>query len=278
MVGGVAALVGAAVLGPRIGKYGPDGKPRAIPGHSIPFAILGVFILFIGWFGFNPGSELAADSAVPAIALTTLLAGCVGGITSIAVIWVKTGKPDVAMAGNGVLAGLVAITAGTAAVSNWGAVVIGGVAGVIVVYAVFFFDRVRIDDPVGAVSVHGVCGAFGTVAVGLFATEDTDFWSQGLLYGGGTDQLVTQILGVLAIAAYTAVAAGALFLAIKSTVGLRVSEQEELEGLDVHEHGAPGYATDVTGGGGAGLVGTAPARTLTGVGAGAGSEPVSVRA
>lgn len=258
LVGGVAALMGAAVLGPRLGKYGPDGKPRAIPGHSIPFAILGVFILFIGWFGFNPGSELAADAAVPAIAVTTLLAGCVGGITAIAVIWAKTGKPDVAMAGNGVLAGLVAITAGTAAVSNWGAVVIGGVAGVIVIFAVFFFDRVRIDDPVGAVSVHGVCGAFGTIAVGLFATEDTDFWARGLLYGGGTDQLVSQVVGVVTIAAYTAIATGVLFLAIKATVGLRVSEQEELEGLDVHEHGAPGYAADVAGGGGAGLAGTAP--------------------
>jgi Amt family ammonium transporter len=261
MTGGVAALMGAAILGPRIGKYGPDGKPRAIPGHSIPFAILGVFILFIGWFGFNPGSELAADAAVPAIAVTTLIAGCVGGVSAIATIWIKTGKPDVAMAGNGVLAGLVGITAGCGAVTNWAAAIIGGLAGVIVVFSVFFFDRIKIDDPVGAVSVHGVCGAFGTLMVGLFAREDVDgFWSQGLLYGGGPDQLISQAIGVLAIAAFVAIASGLLFLAIKATVGLRVTEEEELEGLDVHEHGAPGYAPDFSSGGGRGgidLVGTA---------------------
>jgi Amt family ammonium transporter len=255
MTGGVAALMGAWILGPRIGKYGPDGKPRAIPGHSIPFAILGVFILFIGWFGFNPGSELAVDSTTYSVAVTTLLAGCVGGVTAIGAIWIKTGKPDVAMAGNGVLAGLVGVTAGCAVVSNWGAAVIGGVAGIIVVFAVFFFDRVRIDDPVGAVSVHGVCGAFGTLAVGLFAYEDNPYGvGPGLFYGGGTDQLVTQLIGIVSIAAFVALAAGLLFLAIKMTVGLRVSEQEELEGLDVHEHGAPGYAPDFSIGGGSGGV------------------------
>ena len=239
-VGGWAALAGAIVLGPRIGKYDKDGKPRAIPGHSIPFAIIGVFILFIGWFGFNPGSQLAADSAVPAIALTTLLAGAAGGVAATVTVWLKTGVPDVAMAGNGVLAGLVGITAGTANVSNWGAFVIGALAGVLVVYSVFFIDRRGVDDPVGAISVHGVCGAFGTLMVGLFATET------GLFYGGGLSQLWTQFVGVVAVFIFVTIAAGALFYGIKSTIGLRVPPEEEIEGLDVVEHGAPGYGPDTT--------------------------------
>ena len=239
-VGGWAALAGAIVLGPRIGKYDKDGKPRAIPGHSIPFAIIGVFILFIGWFGFNPGSELAADSAVPGIALTTLLAGTAGGVAATITVWLKTGVPDVAMAGNGVLAGLVGITAGTANVSNWGAFVIGALAGVLVVYSVFFIDRRGVDDPVGAISVHGVCGAFGTLMVGLFATET------GLFYGGGLSQLWSQLVGVVSVFIFVTVAAGALFYGIKATIGLRVPPEEEIEGLDVVEHGAPGYGPDTT--------------------------------
>jgi Amt family ammonium transporter len=246
LTGGVAALMGAIVLGPRIGKYGADGKPRAIPAHSIPFAVLGTFILLVGWYGFNPGSELAADGAIGGIAVTTTLSAAAGAIAAMLAIWMKSGKPDVAMAANGMLAGLVGITAGTAAVSNVGAVIIGVMSGVIVVAAVLFFDRVRVDDPVGAVSVHGVCGAFGTIAVGLFATEDTDFWKQGLFYGGGADQLVSQVIGVAAIATFVAITAGLLFLAIKATIGLRVTQEEELAGLDVLEHGAPGYGPDVT--------------------------------
>ena len=246
MVGGVAALMGAAILGPRIGKYGPDGKPRAILGHNIPYAVLGTFILLVGWYGFNPGSELAADGAIGGIAVTTTLAAAAGAITAMLAIWAKSGKPDVAMTANGMLAGLVGITAGTAAVSNVGAVIIGAAAGVIVVVAVFFFDRIHIDDPVGAISVHGVCGAFGTICVGLFATEDTDFWQQGLFYGGGISQLVSQVIGVVAIAAFVAITAGILFMVLKATVGLRVSEEEELAGLDVLEHGAPGYGPDTT--------------------------------
>jgi ammonium transporter, Amt family len=229
MVGGVAALMGAMILGPRIGKYGPDGKPRAIPAHNIPYAVLGTFILLVGWYGFNPGSELAADGAIGGIAVTTTLAAAAGAITSMLTIWFVSGKPDVAMTANGMLAGLVGITAGTAAVTNIGALVIGGAAGVIVVGAVFFFDRIKIDDPVGAISVHGVCGAFGTIAVGLFAAEDTDFWQQGLLYGGGPDQLVSQLIGVGAVAVFVAVTAGIL----------------EMQGLDVLEHGAAGYGLDV---------------------------------
>jgi len=237
-VGGWAALMGAVILGPRIGKY-RDGKPTAIPGHSIPFAIVGVFILFIGWFGFNPGSELAADAAVSAIALTTLIAGAAGGVTATLTVWFKTGYPDVAMAGNGVLAGLVGITAGCAAVSPWGAFIIGALAGILVVFSVFLFDRIGVDDPVGAVSVHGVCGAFGTLMVGLLATDG------GLFYGDGADQLITQAIGVVAVFAFVVVTTGALFLLLKATIGLRVPAEEEIEGLDVVEHGTPGYGPDV---------------------------------
>jgi ammonium transporter, Amt family len=237
-VGGWAALMGALILGPRIGKY-RDGKPTAIPGHSIPFAIIGVFILFIGWFGFNPGSELAADAAVSSIALTTLIAGAAGGVVATFTVWLKSGYPDVAMAGNGVLAGLVGITAGCAAVSPWGAFIIGALAGILVVASVLIIDRVGVDDPVGAISVHGVCGAFGTIMVGLLATEG------GLFYGGGTDQLVTQIIGVVAVFAFIVVTTGALFMLLKVTIGLRVPAEEEIEGLDVVEHGAPGYGFDV---------------------------------
>jgi ammonium transporter, Amt family len=254
MVGGVAALVGTMFLGPRLGKYGPDGKPRAIPGHSIPFAIIGVFILFIGWFGFNPGSQLAADGVVMAVAVTTLLAGAAGGVLATIVVWLKTGKPDVAMAGNGVLAGLVGITAGTAHVSNWGAVLIGAIAGLIVVFAVFGFDRIRIDDPVGAISVHGVCGAWGVLAVGIFATTSGSPLGadsiDGLLAGGGAGQIGTQLIGVVSIAAFTALAMGLVFAGIKYTIGLRVPEEEELEGLDLVEHGSPGYGPDVMAGSG----------------------------
>jgi Amt family ammonium transporter len=256
MTGGVAALVGAAILGPRIGKYGPDGKPRAIPGHSIPFAIIGVFILLVGWFGFNPGSELAADSAVTPVAVTTVLAGAAGAVVAMLITWVRNGKPDPAMAGNGLLAGLVSITAGCGAVYNWSAVLIGLVGGIIVVFAVEFIEKVlKVDDPVGAVAVHGICGAWGVIAVGLFAATDLEgFWKKGLFYGGGFDQLGPQIVGVLAIAAFVAVTMGIIFLGIKSTIGLRVSEQEEIEGLDIHEHGYSGYGEEISFAGGTDLV------------------------
>lgn len=245
LTGGVAALMGAIALGPRLGKYGPDGKPRAIPAHDIPLAVLGTFVLLVGWYGFNPGSELAADGAIGGIAVTTTLTAAAGAMAAMFTILGKSGKPDVAMTANGMLAGLVCITSGTGAVSNVGAIIIGAAAGVLVVASVLFFDRVRVDDPVGAISVHGVCGAFGTICVGLFAAEDSDFWKQGLFYGGGTDQLVSQVIGVLAVAAFVAISAGLLFMVIKATIGLRVSEEEELAGLDVPEHGAPGYGPEV---------------------------------
>ncbi len=243
MLGGITAFWGAKALGPRIGKYGPNGEVNALPSHNIPYAILGCFILLVGWYGFNPGSELAADAAIGGIAVTTTAAAAMGALTAMATVWIRSGKPDVGMTGNGLLAGLVGITAGTAAVTPQGALIIGAISGVLVVVACEFVEKVlKVDDPVGAVAVHGVCGAFGTIAVGLFAREDAEgFWKQGLLYGGGTDQLVTQIIGVLAIAAWTSVLAIATFAIIKATIGLRVSEEEELSGLDILEHGTAGY-------------------------------------
>ncbi len=242
-VGGWAALVGAWFLGPRIGKYGADGKPRAIPGHSIPFAVLGTLILLVGWYGFNPGSWLGADPVIGDIALTTTLAGAAGAVTSMFVIWAKTGKPDVAMTANGLLAGLVGVTAGAWVVTPIGALIIGIVAGVLVVFSVLFFDRIRIDDPVGAISVHGVCGAWGTIAVGLFANRADD-GIEGLFYGGGASQLVSQVIGVVAVFVFVVVTTGILFATIKATMGLRVDKEEEVEGLDRVEHGSPGYGAD----------------------------------
>lgn len=245
MTGGVAAFMGAYFLGPRIGKYGPDGKPRAIPGHSIPFAILGCFILLVGWYGFNPGSWLGADPVIGKIAVNTTLAAAAGAVVAMLVTWLKDGKPDVAMTGNGLLAGLVGVTAGCWVVEPIGAVIIGLLAGGIVVFAVSFFDKIKIDDPVGAVSVHGVCGAFGTICVGLFSNTEADgIVKEGLFYGGGASQLVSQVIGVVAVGVFVAITSGLLFFVLKSTVGLRVSAEEEMEGLDVHEHGVPGYVND----------------------------------
>jgi Amt family ammonium transporter len=241
LTGGVAAAVGAAIIGPRIGKYGPDGKARAIPGHSIPFAIIGCFILFVGWFGFNPGSVLVADGpAVGVAALSTALAGAAGAIAAAGYTWITTKKPDVAMAGNGLLAGLVAITAAPDIITDFWAVLVGFIGGVIVCLAVPMFDKFKIDDPVGAASVHGVVGAWGVLAVGIFGSD------VGILRGGGLEQLINQVIGVVAITAFVGVTMGIIFSIIKATVGLRVPEQEELEGLDVHEHGYPGYSADIT--------------------------------
>jgi Amt family ammonium transporter len=245
--GGMLGLMGAIFLGPRIGKYGPDGKPRAIPGHNIPFAMLGVFVLWLGWFGFNPGSELAADSFVITVAVNTLLAAAAGGAATMITVWLRSGVPDIAMVGNGVLAGLVAITAPCGAVTPLPAVAIGAVSGVLVVFAVAFFDRIKVDDPVGAVSVHGVCGAWGVLSVGLFATYDDAFLGRadaGLFYGGGVDQLLVQAAMVLIIVAWVGSTSAILFGVLKKTIGLRVGRDEELEGLDVLEHGLEGYAPD----------------------------------
>jgi len=245
LCGGVAAFTAARALGPRLGRYGADGKPRAIPGHSIPFAILGCLILFVGWFGFNGGSWLGADPIVGRIAATTLIAAGAGAVVAALITKLQVGKTDVAMTGNGLLAGLVGITAGCYAVTTVGSLIIGAISGALVVFAVAFFDKIKVDDPVGAISVHGVCGAFGTIAVGLFSNESVDgIVQKGLFYGGGTDQLITQVIGVVAVTVFVFVVSTVLFAIIKATVGLRVSEQEEREGLDVHEHGSPGYGSD----------------------------------
>lgn len=264
--GGWAALAGAIVIGPRIGKYGKDGKPRAIPGHNVPFVILGAMILFIGWFGFNPGSELAADNLVPQLAVKTLLAACAGAVVAMLVNWVRDGKPDVTMAANGMLAGLVSVTAPVGSIETWAAVVIGGVGGALVVLAVSFFDRRKIDDPVGAVSVHGVCGTWGTLSIALFARYDDAFLGRedaGLLYGGGIDQLSTQALFVGVHFVFVFGTAFLLFKAIKATIGLRVTEEEELNGLDVEEHGHVGYAPDTNVGVQSGALGATSPTTVS---------------
>ena len=236
-VGGWAALVGASILGPRIGKFTKEGKPNAIPGHNITMGALGVFILWFGWFGFNPGSTVSGmDSSIGFIAMTTNLAAAAGGVVTMFVTWIKYRKPDVSMTLNGVLAGLVGITAGCASVSLWGAVAIGAIAGVVVVFGVELLEKVlKVDDPVGAVAVHGFCGATGTILVGLFATEG------GLFYGGGFELLGIQALGVAAVAAWTLGTSFLLFMAIKKFNGLRVEEHHEVAGLDIGEHGSVAY-------------------------------------
>ena len=234
-VGGWAALMGAAFLGPRIGKY-QDGRVNAIPGHNMSIAMLGCLILWVGWYGFNPGSQLAADTAVPFIAVTTTLAGAAGGVAACFTAWALNGKPDLSMIINGILAGLVGITAGCAGVNYISAIIIGLIAGVIVVFAVGFFDSIKIDDPVGAISVHLVCGIWGTLAVGLFNTET------GLFFGGGFAQLGSQILGILSIGLFTVVLSSIFWLVLKSTLGIRVSPEEEMKGLDIGEHGMEAYS------------------------------------
>jgi len=256
--GGWAALMGAWVLGARIGKYGPDGKPRAIPGHNVAFVVLGAMILFIGWFGFNPGSELAVDEFVMQVGVKTLLAACAGAVVAMLVNWTWDGKPDVSMACNGLLAGLVAITAPVGTVTTPMSILVGAIGGALVVASVKFFDRIGIDDPVGAISVHGVVGAWGSLSIGLFARWDDAFLGRedaGLFYGGGIDQLLTQGTMVVVHFVFVCAAAGLLFLGIKKTIGLRVTPEEELAGLDVEEHGSPGYAPDIT----AGMPGSTPA-------------------
>jgi len=249
LTGAVAAFAGASMLGARIGKYDENGKPQPMGGHSIALASLGVFILWFGWFGFNAGSELAATDRVPLIALNTLLAAAAGGVASAAFIWQRDGAPDVGMAANGILGGLVGITAGAAAFTPIGAIATGLVAGVIVPLSIEFVERVlKVDDPVGAASVHGAAGVWGLVAVGLFSHYDDGFLgrtSAGLLYGGGLAQLVVQLMVAAIIIVFVGLASFAAFALIKATVGLRVTEQEELMGLDIAEHGTSGYTVEM---------------------------------
>ena len=235
-VGGWAALMGAAILGPRMGKY-ENGQARAIPGHNMSIATLGCLILWIGWFGFNPGSVLGADETVPYIALTTNLAAAAGGVAATLTSWATSGKPDLSMIINGILAGLVGITAGCDGVDYFGAVIVGAIAGIIVVFSVGFIDSVlKIDDPVGATSVHLTCGIWGTLAVGLFNTES------GLFYGGGFAQVIAQVIGIASIGGMTVLLSTIFWFVLKSTVGIRVSAEEESMGLDVGEHGMEAYS------------------------------------
>jgi Amt family ammonium transporter len=243
-VGGWAALAGAIVLGPRTGKYAKDGSNKPILGHNIPLAALGVFILWIGWFGFNPGSTTAANKDIAMIFVNTNLAAAAGAIFAMFTSWKKFGKPEISMSLNGALAGLVAITSPCATVTPLSAIIIGAIAGIVVVLSVLFFDKIRVDDPVGAISVHGVCGAWGTLAAGIFNIGGTS----GKIIG-------VQLLGIGACFVWTFGTAFILFKLIEKTIGLRVSAEEELEGLDFFEHGGNAYPDfDVTSYGGVGSV------------------------
>ncbi|MES2238680.1 MAG: ammonium transporter [Bacteroidota bacterium] len=239
-VGGMASLVAASMIGPRIGKYNADGTTNAIQGHSLLLGALGVFILWMGWFGFNPGSQLAisGDNAykVAAIFITTNLSAAAGSLAAMFLTWYMYKKPDISMTLNGVLAGLVGVTAGCNLVSPAGAFCIGLICGITVVFAIEFVDKkLKIDDPVGAISVHGVCGALGTILVGLFATDG------GLFYGGGFAKLGIQIIGVVAVGAWAITTSYIVLSILKKTIGLRVTKEEEIDGLDIHEHGTNCY-------------------------------------
>jgi len=232
--GGFAALAAVIVLGPRRGKYGKDGKIKPILGHSMPLATIGVFLLFLGWFGFNGGSVLSADPAgISQVFVTTALAACGGGLASIFISWVVLKKPDLTMALNGILAGLVGITAGADVIGAWGAVLVGLTSGIIVVFSIIFFDKIKIDDPVGAISVHGVCGVWGTLCVSIFGLNSLTE-AAGITFG-------VQLLGAASVSIFSFVFSLVVFLAIKAILGIRVSEEEEFEGLDISEHGQEAY-------------------------------------
>ena len=241
-VGAWVGLAGAVVLGPRIGKYGKDGKVNVIPGHNLVFGALGVFILWFGWFGFNGGSQLAIGGeenaiAVSSIFVNTNLSAAAGALAAMAVTWIRHKKPGLSLSLNGALAGLVAITAGCDILTPGTSIIVGLIAGVVLVFSVEFFDKVlRIDDPVGAISVHGINGALGTILVGFFAVDG------GLFYGGGASLLISQFIGVIAVAAWSLSLGFAMFYILKKTIGLRVTPREETLGLDITEHGESAYS------------------------------------
>ncbi len=252
-VGGWAALMGAAFLGPRLGRY-QDGQVAALPGHNMSIATLGCLILWLGWFGFNPGSTMAADpNAIAHIAITTNTAGAFGGVAATITAWLYLGKPDLSMIINGILAGLVGVTASCAFINVPSAAIIGLIAGVLVVFSVGFFDKLRIDDPVGATSVHLVCGIWGTLAVGLFSVGPnvvlrggtplyTTGPAAGLLFGGGISQLLPQIIGIISVGGMTVLLSTIFWLVLKAALGIRVAPEEELDGLDIAEHGMEAYS------------------------------------
>jgi Amt family ammonium transporter len=282
LIGATGALAALLHLGPRKGKYGPDGKPRAIPGHSMPLFGLGIFILWLGWFGFNPGSTLGAlDGRFTEIVLTTNIAAAGGVLTAVATAYWKTKSIDIGMAGNGAIAALVAITAGSGYVLPWAALAIGMVAGVIVVFGVYAIDRF-VDDPVGALSAHGLAGVWGTLACGIFTSPKLAAFNAvgdgGLLYTGSFHQLLIQALGVVTVFTFVFAASYAAFGIIKATYGMRVSEDEEMAGLDISEHGMYGYpeqfipAPELVG------YGAAPSGTAPAIGAGSIATPTEVPA
>jgi len=240
--GGVAALVGTWMLKPRSGKYGIDGKPKAIQAHSIPLASLGVFILWFGWFGFNAGSTLGVGNGdlIGRVAINTNLAAALGGIAAMITVWKRFGKPDLSMAMNGALAGLVSVTAPCAFIDPWAAMVIGAIGGVLVVFGVEILDKMKIDDPVGAFPVHGICGIWGTLAVGIFANPNVGDYT-GFFYGWNPTQLGIQLVGIVSVIGFVAISMGLVFKVIDLTIGLRVDEKEELQGLDICEHGMESY-------------------------------------
>jgi Amt family ammonium transporter len=251
-VGGFAGLMGAILVGPRLGKFGPGKRVNAIPGHNIAIATLGMFILWFGWYGFNPGSTLALSGGTSElaarVAVTTTLSAAAGGVIAVLYTKLTTGIYDMGLTVNGILGGLVGITAGCATIDPWAAIVVGGVASVVVILGVKLLEALQIDDPVGAVSVHGLAGIWGVLAVGLLSSQDgvasagyADPEKYGLLLGGGIEQLGVQFLGIAAIVAWTAVTAGVLFAVIKFTMGLRVSQDEEIRGMDLLEHGIDAY-------------------------------------
>ncbi len=267
--GAMAALAGTLLLGPRIGKYDDAGNPQTIPGHNMPLAVLGVIILWVGWFGFNPGSTMAAvGQSFADIALTTNLAAGAGVLGAMLMSYLVKRNIDVGMAGNGAIAALVAITAACAFVAPWASIVIGFVAGIIMYAVLLFVDKIGVDDPLGAIAAHGMGGIWGTLSTGLFATpelvEATGFGQPGLLYGGGLAQLGVQALGIVACGGFVFITSYAVFAVLKATIGLRVKPEHELDGLDISEHGVYGYseqlvATDYQNGNG----GTQPAKART---------------
>jgi ammonium transporter, Amt family len=240
--GAVAALAGTLLLGPRLGKYDDDGRPVTIPGHNMPLAVLGVLILWIGWWGFNPGSTMAATTQIADIALTTNLAAAAGVLGAMGMSYVYRRNIDVGMGGNGAIAALVAITAPCAFVAPWASIVIGFVAGVVMYATLVFVDSIGVDDPLGAIAAHGMGGIWGTLSCGLFTTPDLAAIGQpGLFYGGGLYQLGVQALGIVAAGGFVFVSSLAVFAILKATIGIRVKPDQELDGLDIHEHGVYGY-------------------------------------
>jgi ammonium transporter, Amt family len=240
--GAMAALAGTLLLGPRLGKYDDDGRPVTIPGHNMPLAVLGVLILWIGWWGFNPGSTMAATPQIADIALTTNLAAAAGVLGAMGMSYLYRRNIDVGMGGNGAIAALVAITAPCAFVAPWASIVIGFIAGVVMYATLAYVDRIRVDDPLGAIAAHGMGGVWGTLSAGLFTTPDLAAIGQpGLFYGGGLYQLGVQVLGIVAAGSFVFISSVAVFAILKATIGIRVKPDQELDGLDIHEHGVYGY-------------------------------------